>query len=291
MMKRIRMRNNRKLLEMKNLKAFIIICIFLTAASVYAQYHSKAECNNIQLGSTKTTSIFFPYAVKSLDIGSRDVLVQKAKGVENILLLKAGKQNFQQTNLTVVTSDGRLYGFILNFDDLCPTLNIDAGLRNGDDKQLLFSLENENQKEIKEYAMLALSKKNRVSGLGTIRSEIEMKVDGIFIHQDVMYFRVLLGNDSKINYDVDQLRFFIRDQKKSKRTASQEIEIIPLFNTGDFRRISDKSEITAVFALPKFTIPEKKKFTMQVFEKNGGRHLELDIINRRLVNLEILGSL
>ena len=139
--------------------------------------------------------------------------------------------------------------------------------------------------------MLALSKKNKVSGLNSRRSEIVMKVDGIFIHQDVMYFRVFLGNDSKINYDVDQLRFFIRDQRKSKRTASQEIEIMPLFNTGDFSRISDNSKITAVFALPKFTIPEKKKFTMQVFEKNGGRHLELNIKNRNLVNLGILGNL
>lgn len=291
MMRRIRMRNNFKLINMRNLKLSIIICIFLTVISGYAQYNSKAEYNNIQLSYSKTTSILFPYAVKSLDIGSRDVLVQKAKGVENILLLKAGKQNFLQTNLTVVTSDGKLYSFILNFDDLCPTLHIDAGLRTADDRQLLFSLENENQKEIKDYAMLALSRKNKVSGLNSRRSEIEIRVDGIYIHQDIMYFRVSLGNDSKINYDVDQLRFFIRDQRKSKRTASQEIEVIPFFSTGDFSRIYDKSEVVTVFALPKFTIPEKKKFTMQVFEKNGGRHLELDIKNRNLENLEILGNL
>lgn len=290
-MKRTRMKNNFKLIQMKIVKIVIIVCVFLAGVSGSAQYDSKAEFNNIQLSCSKTTSILFPYAVKSLDIGSRDVLVQKAKGVENILLLKAGKQNFAQTNLTVVTADGRLFSFILNFDDLCPTLNIDAGLRVSEDKQLLFSLENENQKEIKEYAMLALSKKRKVIGLDTKRAAIELKVDGIFIHQDIMYFRVFLGNDSKINYDVDQLRFFIRDQRKSKRTASQEIEITPLLCTGDFSRISDQSETTVVFALSKFTIPEKKKFTMQVFEKNGGRHLELDIKNRNLVNIEILGNL
>lgn len=290
-MKRKRMKSNFKIDEMKKLKILIAVFVFLTGFLVSAQYDAKAEFNNIQLSYSKTTSVLFPYAIKSLDIGSRDVLVQKAKGVENILLLKAGKQNFAQTNLTVVTSDGKLYSFILNFDDLCPTLNVDAGLRIGEDKSLLFSLENGNQKEIKEYALLALSKKNKIRGLDVKRAEIEFKVDGIFIHQDVMYFRVFIGNDSRINYDVDQIRFFIRDQKKSKRTASQEIEMTPLLCTGDFSRISDKSETTAVFALSKFTIPEKKKFTMQVFEKNGGRHLELKIKNRHLVNLEILGNL
>lgn len=276
---------------MKEIKIVIMICVFLTAFSGYTQYNPTAAYTNIQLSYSKTTSILFPYAVKSVDIGSRDILVQKAKGVENIILLKAGKPNFQQTNLTVVTSDSRLYSFILNFDDLCPTLHLDAGLRSGDDKQLMFSLEHENQKEIKDYAMLALSKQKKVSGLDSRRSEIEMGVDGIFIHQDILYLRVFLRNDSKINYDVDQLRFFIRDQKKSKRTASQEIEILPLFSTGDFSRISDKAGVTAVFALSKFTIPEKKKFTIQVFEKNGGRHLELDIKNRNLAHLEILGNL
>lgn len=291
MMRKRRMKNNSKRFNMKKIKIIIAICVFLTTLFGYAQYNLKAAYNNIQLSYSKTTSILFPYAVKSVDIGSRDILVQKVKGVENIILLKAGKQNFQQTNLTVVTSDSRLYSFILNFDDLCPTLHIDAGLRNGDDKQLMFSLENENQKEIKDYAMLALSKKKKISGLNSRRSDIEMRVDGIFIHLDVMYLRVFLRNDSKINYDVDQLRFFIRDQKKSKRTASQEIEILRLFCTGDFSRISDKAGVTAVFALSKFTIPEKKKLTLQVFEKNGGRNLELDIKNRNLVHLEILGNL
>jgi conjugative transposon TraN protein len=276
---------------MKNLKTLMIICSILSGLTGHAQYDSNAEFSNVQLSYSKTTSIVFPYAVKSLDIGSRDVLVQKAKGVENIILLKASKQNFLQTNLTVVTADGKLHGFILNFDELCPTLNLNTAPQTGESRQLLFSMENENQKEIKEYALLALSKKKKISGLESRKSEIELKVDGIFIHQDVMYLRVFLVNDSRISYEVDQLRFFIRDQKKSKRTASQEIEIIPLLCTGNYDRISDKSQIAVVFAIPKFTIPEKKKFTLQLFEQNGGRHLELNIKNRNLINVEILGSL
>src|SRR4051812_37752723 len=56
----------------------------------------------------KTTNLIFPYAIKSVDRGSADVLAQKAKGVENILLVKAGKENFSETNLSVITADGKL---------------------------------------------------------------------------------------------------------------------------------------------------------------------------------------
>lgn len=276
---------------MKNIRSWLIIGILIITSVGSAQENQRITDNNVQLSYSKTTSIVFPYAVKSVDRGSQDVLAQKAKGVENILLLKAGKQNFAQTNLTVVTADGKLYGFVLNFDEQCPTLNLTAELSPNIDKDVLFSTENENQKEIQQYSQLASSKKKRVSGLGTSKFSVQLRVNGIFIHQDVMYFRVLLGNNSRINYDVDQLRFFIRDQKKSKRTASQELEIIPLFATSNFSKISDHSELTLVFALSKFTIPEKKHFTLQLIEKNGGRHLELNIKNSDLTRLEILSKL
>jgi len=276
---------------MKNIRLCLIIGILIITIAGSAQENQRIKDNNIQLSYSKTTSIVFPYAVKSVDRGSQDVLVQKAKGVENILLLKAGRENFSQTNLTVVTADGKLYGYVLNFDELCPTLNLTAELSPNYGKEVLFATENENQKEIQQYSQLALSKKKKVSGLGTSKFSVQLKINGIFIHQDVIYFRVLLGNNSRINYDVDQLRFFIRDQKKSKRTAFQELEIMPLFATSDFSKISDNSELTLVFAISKFTIPEKKQFTLQLLEKNGGRHLELNIKNSDLIDLEILSSL
>lgn len=276
---------------MKNIKSWLIIGLLIISITGVSQESKSVKANNVQLSYAKTTSLVFPYAVKSVDRGSQDILVQKAKGVENILLLKAGKQNFAQTNLTVVTADGKLYGFVLNFDELCPTLTLTAEYSSNSDKEVLFSAENQNQKEVQQYSQLALSKKKKISGLSTSRFSVQLRVNGIFIHQDVMYFRVLLGNNSRINYDVDQLRFFIRDQKKSKRTASQELEVLPLFTTSDISKISDQSEFTLVFAIPKFTIPEKKLFTLELIEKNGGRHLELNIKNSDLTDVEILSNL
>jgi hypothetical protein len=80
-----------------------------------------------------------------------------------------------------------------------------------------------------------------------------------------------------INYDIDQFRFFIRDRKKPKRTASQEIEIQPLYATSISSVIPYQSAIMKVYALEKFTIPENKYLTLQMIEKNGGRHLEINI--------------
>ncbi|WP_343591291.1 conjugative transposon protein TraN [Flavobacterium sp.] len=274
-----------------------MLCCLLTMLSGYAQFINEKislnqeEFKNLQIGYSKTTSIVFPYAIKSIDKGSPDVLMQKAKGVENILLVKAAKENFNQTNLTVVTADNRLYVFVLNYNESCPDLNIKADNTAVVSGNILFSMENDNQKKIEQYAGLALSKKKKLEGLKRSRFEMKLDVTGIFIHQDVLYFRLLLGNNSKINYEIDQLRFFIRDRKKSKRTASQEIEVMPLYTTSASSVIPDKSEVNIVYAVSKFTIPEKKYLTIQLIEKNGGRHIEIDVKNNDLINLDVLNSL
>lgn len=282
---------------MKNSILWITVCLLLMTLSGSAQLKTKVEnrstieTSDLQIGYSKTTSIVFPYAIKSVYRGSQEVLVQKAKGVENILLIKAGQQDFTQTNLSVITADGRLYSFVLNYDEQCPILNLVAGNEVASNQEVLFSSENENQKQIQQYASLALSKKKSINGLTENRFYIKLQVNGIFIHQDVMYFRLLLGNASRINYDIDQLRFFVRDQKKPKRTASQEIEISPLFSTSNVKKIPYGSEVSVVFALPKFTIPEKQYFVIQLIEKSGGRHIELNVKNRELDQIEVLTSL
>ncbi|KFF03297.1 conjugative transposon protein TraN [Flavobacterium reichenbachii] len=270
---------------MKRANYLFLISLLLVCVSVNPQSNAKEtafyedQYKNLQVGFSKTTSIIFPYTIKSIDKGSAEVLVQKAKGVENILLVKAAKQHFFQTNLTVVTSDGKLYVFVLNYDETCPDLNFKAENAVAASRDVLFSLENENQKRIEQCALTAYSKKKKISGLKKSKYQIRLEVNGIFIQQDVLYLRIVFENKSKINYDIDQLRFFIRDQKKSKRTASQEIELQPLYATSSSSVIPYKSEIIKVYALEKFTIPENKYLTLQMIEKNGGRHLEVDINN------------
>ncbi|KFF03702.1 MULTISPECIES: conjugative transposon protein TraN [Flavobacterium] len=275
---------------MKRANYLFLISLLLVCVSVSPQSNAKEtafyedQYKNLQVGFSKTTSIIFPYTIKSIDKGSAEVLVQKAKGVENILLVKAAKQHFFQTNLTVVTSDGKLYVFVLNYDDSCPDLNFKAENAVAASRDVLFSLENENQKRIEQCAWSAYSKKKKISGLKKSKYQIRLEVNGIFIQQDVLYLRVVFENKSKINYDIDQFRFFIRDKRKSKRTASQEIELEPLYATSSSSVIPYKSEIIKVYALEKFTIPENKYLTIQMIEKNGGRNLELDI-NNNLTNL------
>lgn len=281
---------------MKNFNVLVMVYLLLFTIALFAQQISKNSLSEIEpdslaIGYSKTTNIVFPYAIKSVDRGSQDVLVQKAKGLENILQIKAAQQGFIQTNLTVVTADGKLYSYVLNYNEQSPQLNLSMNKAKQEGKEIYFSSESNNEQELQQYSKLAFYNKKKVRGEKENKYAIKFQLNGIFIQNNVMYYRILVANNSKINYDVDQLRFFIRDNKKVKRTASQEIEIIPIHILNNLPTIDGESENTFVFAVPKFTIPENKYLSIQLMEKNGGRHVELHVKNKKLVKVTVLNQL
>ncbi|MFE3872234.1 conjugative transposon protein TraN [Flavobacterium sp. ZS1P70] len=281
---------------MKNLKKMVMVYTVLFTIGAFAQQTDKnrlttIESDSVAIGYAKTTNIVFPYAIKSVDRGSQDILVQKAKGLENILQIKAAQRGFIQTNLTVVTADGKLYSFVLNYDELSPQLNLSVNKIELERQEIYFSDESGNKEEIQEYSKLAFYEKSKIRGGKENRHEIKFQLNGIFIQNDIMFFRLIVENSSKIKYDIDQLRFFIRDTKKVKRTATQEIEISPIFILNNVAAIDGEAENTFVFALSKFTIPEDKYLAIQLMEKNGGRHMELDVKNKKIEKVIVLPTL
>lgn len=117
---------------------------------------------------------------------------------------------------------------------------------------------------------------------------IRLSLKGLYVQDDVLYFQLGLSNNSWLDYDIRQLRLFIKDNKKGKRTASQEVEINPVYVLGNNKMIRSKSEQTVVVAVPRFTIPEKKIFFIQMQEENGGRNLQLSVKNKRIIRTSLI---
>jgi len=283
---------------MKKISAVLIIGIFLflSGISAFSQNANTVSTTSIEpyplaITFDKTTSLVFPYAIKSVDRGSQSVLAQKAKGVENILQIKAGRKGFEETNLTVITAEGKLYCFLLNYAPQPTVLNLTFEVSKPSVKVALFSSEDHNEGEVQAYSKAVTIEKKKVHGIKDKKYGMRFRLDGLFIHDNVMYYRIKMDNQSNINYDIDQLRFFIRDRKKAKRTATQEIEIKLLYVQNDTPTVKGQSEHIFVFALPKFTIPDQKYLAIQLMEKSGGRHLELDVHNKALVRSTVLSSL
>lgn len=232
----------------------------------------------LPISEAHTTSLMFPYPIASVDRGSQDVLAQKPKGLENILQIKAAQPEFIPSNLTVVTSNGNLYNFQVIYEPEPGVYAYDFGGWQQGGKAIRTQVANPEQ--IEALASKAYHDRSRIS-LSEKASGITVSITGMYVAEDYFFYRITVDNDSQISYDIDGLRFFVRDQKKSKRTASQEVEIAPLTVWQPVSKIPARSMKTIVVVLPKFTIPDKKNLFVQLTEKGGGRHLQLKLRNKR----------
>ena len=235
---------------------------------------------------SKTTNLIFPAAIKSVDRGSADILVQKAKGIEHMLLLKARRSGFGETNLSVVTEDGKLYSFLLNYSDNPPQLNV--VFKSDVNSSTTTHGSVEKNRSISAIAESIAGRQEIQYGGRVRKMGMELRLNGLFIEEDILYFRLAIQNRSNVRFDTDLLSFFIRDRKKVKREVAQELALRPLYIYGDTMVIQGRSTNTVVVAFSKFTLPERKYLSIQLSESSGGRHMHLKVPGRAVLGAQLI---
>lgn len=234
---------------------------------------SFGQETNLFISTQKTTSLIFPYPIRHVDRGTRDVLVQSVKEADNILLVKAASQNFPKTNLSVVTEDGSVYALAIAY---------------GDSSSCVYYFSPQVKMPVSAYANSILDNPKTMIGVRDASWDMIARVIGIYIKDDVIFYQLQFINQSSIDYGINFLRFYIRDRKRAKRTAAQEAELKPLYTAGNLREVKANSQNTIVVALDKFTIPDAQYLAIEIGEKNEGRNLLLKVNNRRIVKAILL---
>lgn len=270
----------------------VILCVIMLltgqlvrAQNLVTEVKGKVIPMNLDISKSKTTNLIFPYPVKSVDRGNGEVLVQKAKGVENILQVKAASDTLKETNLTVVCSDGTLYSFIVHYLASPGQLNFSLGKVVAQTPWALFASGDNNEAKVNDLATALGHKAPLIKNIRATGNDIALGCIGLYIKDDILYLQMELENKSTIGYNVDQLRFYIEDLKKAKRTASQQLQLSPLYVSGNSTVIGSHSQQNIVVAMPKFTIPDQKVLVVEMMEKEGGRNLLIRIRNRHLMNV------
>lgn len=257
----------------------VIFCVlihhFVRAQSINESIKSKfIEPYPISISETKTTNVIFQYSIISVDKGSSEILVQKAKGVENILQLKAAQPGIAETNVTVITNDGQFYSFLVSYSSDPKTFNIQVFKDSSVEKHsMMLSGSVLNHAEVNKITKQVENHK-RFLHIYTREQKMKFELKGIYIKENIMWFSLRLKNSSLINYKPESIRFFVKDLRRVKRTARQENEVIPLFAKLD-SVIAGKASGNFVFGFKPFTIPKTQQLVIVVSEDNGGRYLML----------------
>jgi conjugative transposon TraN protein len=230
----------------------------------------------LAITTDKTTSLIFPFPIKYVDRGTKDILVQPVKEKENILLVKAASKKFSETNLSVVTADGHVYEFTVNYTE--------------QPGSFVFHLPANNKASVATYANGILDNEGKRI-LRVEKNKVVIKLRGVYVKDNVLFYQLELCNHSPLDYDIELLQFVIRDKQQPKRTALQENILTPLHVSGNTSKVKAYNFSVVVVALDKFSIPDAKYLAIQLTEKNGGRHLGLKVRNHHLMKAVVLPEL
>ena len=257
----------------------------------------------LEVTFNKTVHIIFPATIKYVDLGSADILAGKADGSENVLRVKAALRDFsRETNLAVITDDGRYYTFHVKYADEPTKLNIEmkdflhdgeAVNRPNNAQEIYLSELGSESPLLVRLIMKSVYENNRrlVKHVGCKRFGIQYILKGIYTHNGLLYFHTELKNSSHVPFNVDFITFKVVDKKVAKRTAIQEQVIVPLRAYNYVTAVNGKSRERTVFTLPKFTLPDDKQLIVEMNEQNGGRHQQFTVTNAELIRARVINEL
>ncbi len=195
--------------------------------------------------------LVFPVQVSDIAIGEQElVMASRVEEAPHIVRLSAQAEGFtEETNLTVVCIDGSVYTYHIRY---------------------------------------LPEKKRNIYSLGVIENKFELSMANLYVHEDFMFFIFDLKNKSYIDYDIEFVKCFQRDQKKSKNAIQQETTIEPIYQKDFDTKIKGKSRNRLILGFDKFTIPDDKVFEIEIYERNGGRHIKLAVLNEYILSAEPL---
>ncbi len=270
----------------------VIVGIALCYDAAWSQLLQPETIEPYELGISEvlTTHLIFSSKIKMIDRGDAGILAQLAPGQENILQIKGAAASFIPTNLTVITSDGQLYSFLTHYEKQPLNLTLSFNQSQSINADSIRSVGVPNELNYKEDARLVKKSKKRLRAHSYRKDNVILRLTGWFVCNNTMYCRLVIDNRSTINYPIESLRFTICDKIKMKRSAVQELPIVPVYIQGNQSILYANTKQEIIVAFNSFTLAHQKYLKIQLFEQNGGRYLQLKVDDRTINKAKKLKS-
>ena len=257
---------------------------------------------SVPVSEWKMTNLVFPVPVAAGVKVSRDVLVQRPKGIENVIELKAVHSNFRATNLSVFGKDGRLYSFVLHFVEDTTVLNYrvvldeqvlglpglssagTGGTVQRDHPVMLSGLPVDWTTLDRDAALLSGKPGFLHKSVSAERMQLQLR--GIYLRDSLLWLCLRLTNRSAIGFTPAYMRISVEDRKRIKRTASQQVAILPEYDSGLVPLPGDRSR-SVVVGLTPFVLGRGKKLVVEIADAGGDRELVLEVKGRMVLRARV----
>lgn len=255
---------------------FVVLILAVPVVFFRANAQSVLKPRGLQVTVNKTTNLIFPAEISSVDRGSERIVVQKS--MPNILRVKADTVFNDTTNLSVITSDGKLYSFLVSYLPSPEVLNLNLGAGNSitEDTALL------------AIAKSSLQMKGRLHGLFYAQGNVLLSVKGVYTNGKVVICCLRIENSSSLSFEPARLQCTVKSSGSGKRRPLQETAIQPLLVHTPVKRIREKQSAILAVVVPKAALGAGQVLQIDLSEKGGERHLSIAIPNKYILKATLL---
>lgn len=261
---------------------------------VWQQAGHSFETDSIGFSTVKTTHFICDEKITDIVVSSESIIAGYAEKIENIVKAKAMNLDFRETNLHLITQSGYIYSFIVKPDvapqRLSVVLSSEAEVTQS--SQAIFKSNSVNDNQMREFAIKLTKEKPSINDIGVVGLKMAFAMSGIYSYNDLLAFRLDVANRGRIDYEIDFIKGYVKDNSDTKQAAVQEEELFPVYVYFSKERnqsvlLSGESESIILF-YTRFTIPQKRILYFEMFEKNGGRHLSFPVSSKEILKAKAL---
>lgn len=258
---------------------------YILAFTILVLTLSGIAQNRIEICQNKATHLIAEEKVTYVQVGDPEKLIAEVvPGQPNMVRVKAINAFEGESSLTLVSAN-RSYSLFVRYSDASKiSYRLEdfhgekAGARNvGPLPEHL----------LKEFCSQILNDgKQRPVRSRTKKDGIIIRLRNLYLKQDLLFFELEVSNTTNITMDIEDMHWWIVDQKKAKATNVQEYPIPELFQYYNWESIPAKTTLREVVVLPKFIVPDKRILKIELLEKalgNTGRKLTLEVKNKSIL--------
>ena len=261
----------------------LLLVVGLSLRAQEPGFHLEGmESRSLPVTGRKMTNVIFPIDIAAGVRVSRDVLVQKVRGVENVLELKALRRDFAATNLSVYGKDGRLYSFVLHYVEDTTVLDYRV-VRDGGVEGPVVKLTGwpVNAEQLRTDAHMLVERRGFLHRRA-VADGLRLSLKGVYLRDSLLWLSLVLGDRTAMGLSSGTVRLYSEDRKKIKRTATQELDLTPVYSER-IGGLSGLSRQAAAVALHPFVLGRGKRLMIAVVNEAGDRQVLLRVKGKLLL--------
>lgn len=265
----------------------VLFVSFFTAHQTFAQVQAQEAGTNkedlpvIFVNKDVSTHFVSPERIDYVDISIADIAGDLP--LSNTLRVKPTKEG--ASGVLTITSERFMVQYLLMYTEDLSKVYSRYNIPYSDVKSYLNSESDMTQSQLHEYCYNMLLSKNNFFNVSSSKYGMRIRLNNIYSIDKYFFLDLSLFNQTNIQYDIENIRFMVKDKKKTKATTFQSIEISPILVSQQDK--SFKKKYRNVFVFEKFTFPEEKVFVIELSEKQlSGRVVRLEVEYSDILNAD-----